>query len=52
MNTTEKKQEKEKEVKQPEKIVSLSEDMNGHKFDQESYDKLMREQNSNKKDNK
>ena len=47
-NTSEKQPKKEKEIKQPEKIVSLTEDMNGHKFDQESYDKLMREQNSNK----
>lgn len=50
MSNTEKSKEQEKQKETPN--VSLCEDMNGHKFDQATFDKLANEQSNQMKKNK
>jgi len=51
MGTTEEKNQSEKNEQSEEKIVNLFEDMNPHKHNEESYQKMIQEQEANKKQN-
>jgi len=48
MGTTEEKNQSEKNEQSEEKIVNLFEDMNPHKHNEESYQKMIQEQEANK----